>query len=167
MLTYLQPVISYLGFYHVGANLDLLEEMHNYSYATLFIGLIFNVLLLIFVVVSCLLVYSLLLISVETKKFEIGVMRLVGLTKGGFVGMILTQAAMFVLPAVIAGFAFSVPAIYAIYKLLFTPEMGFTTTLVPDLYSTIQALIIGIPVLSSIIPIQRALSKSLVDALNT
>lgn len=155
MLTYLQPVISYLGFYYVGANLDLLEEMHNYSYATLFIGLIFNVLLLIFVVVSCLLVYSLLLISVETKKFEIGVMRLVGLTKGGFVGMILTQAAMFVLPAVIAGFAFSVPAIYAIYKLLFTPEMGFTTTLVPDLYSTIQALIIGImiPVLSSIIPI--------------
>lgn len=76
---------------------------------------------------------------------------------------------MFVLPAVIAGFAFSVPAIYAIYKLLFTPEMGFTTTVTPDLYSTIQALLIGIliPVLSSIIPIQRALSKTLVDSLNT
>lgn len=90
VLTYLSPIISNLGFYDVGANVDLLEEMHNYSYATLFIGLIFNILLLIFIIVSCLLVYSLLLISVETKKFEIGVMRLVGLTKGGFVGMILT-----------------------------------------------------------------------------
>ena len=46
----------------------------------MFIGLIFDVLLIIFVVVAILLVYSLLLISVETKSFEFGVMRLVGLT---------------------------------------------------------------------------------------
>ena len=56
----------------------------------MFIGLIFVILMIIFVVVSILLIYSLLLISVETKMFEIGVMRLVGLTKGGFIGMILT-----------------------------------------------------------------------------
>ena len=64
--------------------------MHTYSYAVMFIGLIFDVLLLIFVIVSCLLIYSLLLISVETKTFEIGVMRLIGLTKAGFIGLILT-----------------------------------------------------------------------------
>jgi len=64
--------------------------MQTYSYAVMFIGLIFDVLLIIFVAVSCLLIYSLLLISVETKTFEIGVMRLVGLTKGGFVGLVLT-----------------------------------------------------------------------------
>ena len=64
--------------------------MQVYSYAVLFIGLIFDILLLIFVVVSCLLIYSLLLISVETKTFEIGVMRLIGLTKLGFVGLVMT-----------------------------------------------------------------------------
>lgn len=64
--------------------------MQSYSYAVLFIGLIFDVLLMIFIVVSCLLIYSLLLISVETKAFETGVMRLVGLTKRGFIGMIIT-----------------------------------------------------------------------------
>ena len=64
--------------------------MEGYSYAVLFIGLIFDILMIIFVVVSILLIYSLLLISVETKTFAIGVMRLVGLTKTGFVGMILT-----------------------------------------------------------------------------
>ena len=41
--------------------------MQLYTAAVLFISLIFDVLLLIFVVVSCLLIYSLLLITVETK----------------------------------------------------------------------------------------------------
>ena len=59
---------------------DLLNRLEPYSYAVMFIGLIFDVLLIIFVVVAILLVYSLLLISVETKSFEFGVMRLVGLT---------------------------------------------------------------------------------------
>ena len=56
----------------------------------MFIGLIFDVLLLVFIVVACLLIYSLLLISVETKTFETGVMRLIGLNKGGYIGLILT-----------------------------------------------------------------------------
>ena len=76
--------------FSIGTNLDLLRSMQVYSYAVLFIGLIFDILLLIFVVVSCLLIYSLLLISVETKTFEIGVMRLIGLTKLGFVGLVMT-----------------------------------------------------------------------------
>ena len=90
--------------------------MESFTNAVLFIGLTFDILLLIFVVVSCLLIYSLLLISVETKTFEIGVMRLVGLNKLGIVGMIMTQAAMFVLPSVILGFALSIPSIYFIYS---------------------------------------------------
>ena len=169
MIGYLDPITSHIGPYNVGTNLNLLFAMKSYSNAVLFIGLIFDVLLLIFVVVSCLLIYSLLLISVETKTFEIGVMRLVGLTKLGFVGMIVTQAAMFVLPSVILGFALSVPAIYFIYSVLFTDDLGFMPSILPDWYATIMALTIGIviPILSSIVPIRRALSKNLTDALNT
>ena len=65
--------------------------------AVMFIGLIFDILMIIFAVVSVLLIRALLLISVETKMFEIGVMHLVGPIKVGFVGMILTQAVMFVI----------------------------------------------------------------------
>ena len=90
VLHYLYPMTRHLGLYNTGTNLDLLFHMQTYSFAVLFIGLIFDVLLLVFIVVACLLIYSLLLISVETKTFEIGVMRLVGLTKLGFTGMILT-----------------------------------------------------------------------------
>ena len=64
--------------------------MQKLSFAVLFIGLIFDILLIMFVIVAILLIYSLLMISVETKAFEIGVMRLVGLSKKGFVAMIFT-----------------------------------------------------------------------------
>jgi len=111
--------------------------MQSYSFAVLFIGLIFNVLLLIFIVIACLLIYSLLLISVETKTYEIGVMRLVGLTKGGFVGMIFTQAAMFVLPSVVLGFAASIPCIWGVYAALFTTDLGFSPSIFPGFSASI------------------------------
>ena len=134
---YLYPIINGFGLFEIGTNLNLLEEMETYSYAVMFIGLIFNVLLLIFIVVSCLLIYSLLLISVETKTFEIGVMRLLGLTKCGFVGMILTQAALFVIPSVVIGFILAFPCIYMIFRILFSDDLGFMPSIVPDGFATL------------------------------
>ena len=126
-----------MGLYEINTDLALLESMQIFSYAVMFIGLIFDILLLIFVVVSCLLIYSLLLISVETKTFEIGVMRLAGLTKCGFVGLILTQAALFVIPSVVLGFVVAIPMIYAIYSLLFTDDLGFMPSVAPDGFATL------------------------------
>ena len=124
--------------------------------------------MIIFVVVAILLIYSLLLISVETKTFEIGVMRLVGLTKGGFIAMVLTQASLFVLPAVILGFVVAFPTIYILYDSTFSDSLGYMPSIVPSAGAFARALIIGIliPLLSSIIPIRRALDTNLTDALN-
>jgi ABC-type antimicrobial peptide transport system permease subunit len=69
--------------------MDLLEKMHGYAFAILFIGLIFTVVILLFVMISTLLIYSLLMITIETKAFENGIMRMQGLSKAGFSGMIL------------------------------------------------------------------------------
>jgi len=52
------------------------------------LGLIFNIVVILFIVISVLLIYSLLMISVETKSFENGVLRLVGLSKADCVQMI-------------------------------------------------------------------------------
>ena len=90
VLGQLDKILNGIGLYDFGVNTDLLYDMKGYSTSIMFIGLIFDILLLIFVVISCLLIYSLLLISVETKTFENGVMRLVGLTKKGYVAMIMT-----------------------------------------------------------------------------
>ena len=169
MLDELSKLDQALGFYNVASNPNLLQLLEPYSYAVMFIGLIFDVLEIIFIVVSILLIYSLLMISVETKMFEIGVMRLVGLTKLGFTGMILTQAAMFVLPAVIIGFTVSIPLIYFLYSVLFKSSLGYMPSVLPTLGATLRAVFVGllIPLLSSIVPIRRVLSADLTDALNT
>ena len=137
MLDHLYPIEEHLGLYQLSTNLVLLFSMQSYSASVLFIGLIFNILLMIFVVVACLLIYSLLLISVETKTFEIGVMRLVGLTKCGFVGMIMTQAALFVLPSVILGFVLSLPCIWLVYSCLFGDDIGVSPSVLPGTSATI------------------------------
>jgi ABC-type antimicrobial peptide transport system permease subunit len=85
--------------------------MENFGEAVMFRGLIFDVIILLFVILSILLIYSLLSISVETKTFEFGVMRMVGLSKTGIVSMIVLQAFMFVLPSLIFGFTAAIPAL--------------------------------------------------------
>lgn len=54
--------------------------MQLLSLGSLNLGLIFSIIVILFTVVSVLLIYSLLMISVETKSFENGVLRLVGLS---------------------------------------------------------------------------------------
>ena len=98
----------------------------------MFLGLLFDVLLIIFITVATLLVYSLLLISVESKAFEFGVMRLVGLTQLGFAGMIFTQAGMFVLPAIVLAFIIYFPMIFAIYSLLLADDLGYSPSVLPS-----------------------------------
>lgn len=115
VLAELNKIDEALGLFNIFSSTPLLDALAPYSYAVLFIGLIFDILLIIFVVVAILLIYSLLLISVESKTHDIGVMRLLGLTKLGFVGSILTQACMFVFPAVVLGFITAFPVIYALF----------------------------------------------------
>ena len=62
--------------------------MQGYQYAVLMIGLVFNILIILFIIISVLLIYSLLMITTETKTFDYGVMRLVGLSNYGFVSLI-------------------------------------------------------------------------------
>ena len=121
-----------MGFYQVNTQYALLESMKKTESQLLSIGLVFKILLLIFIIVSVLLIYSLLMISVETKTFEIGVMRLLGLSTAGFVGLVLTQSMCFVFPSIIAGFIVSMPILSQIYSIVFTEDMGFTPSIIPE-----------------------------------
>jgi ABC-type antimicrobial peptide transport system permease subunit len=70
-------------------DMDLLKNMEIFSTAILFLGLIFDIIVLLFVILSVLLIYSLLMISVESKTFEFGVMRMIGLSKSGIISIII------------------------------------------------------------------------------
>ena len=83
-------IVEMMGFYPVKASTTLLTSMARYNFAILFIGLVFSIVIILFVVISILLIYSLLMITTETKTFDIGIMRLIGLSSSGFVTMVLT-----------------------------------------------------------------------------
>ena len=157
-----------LGYYLVVVKLNLLDSLEQYSYAVLFMGLIFDIIILLFVLISVLLIYSLLMISIETKTFEIGVMRMVGLSQTGIIYMILLQGLMFVLPAIICGFMFCFPALYLLYNFLLTKELGIPNDPLPEASAIFQSLFVGlmIPMLASIIPVKQSLSKNLSDSLD-
>jgi hypothetical protein len=53
--------------------MGLLEIMELLSYATLLLGLVFGIIVILFITISILLIYSLLMISVETKTFDTGI----------------------------------------------------------------------------------------------
>jgi ABC-type antimicrobial peptide transport system permease subunit len=129
---YTNKMVEDLGFYPITANLDILEDMENYSAAVLFMGLIFDIIILLFIIIAVLLIHSLLMISVETKTFEIGVMRMIGLSKSGIMMMVIIQAFMFVLPSLIIGITLSFPALYVIFTFLFEQNLGLKFEPVPS-----------------------------------
>lgn len=135
--------------------MDVLSEMSNLSQGVLFLGLIFDIIILLFVIIAILLIYSLLMISIESKSFEIGVMRMVGLSKGGIIMMIFVQAAVFVLPAIIFGLILSAPALKGLYAYMFSDDVNLKKDYMPNKYAVLQALFLGfvIPFASSILPI--------------
>ena len=119
---HVNEVIEVLGFYGVQAQMDLLESLKAFSFAILFLGLIFAIIIIMFAIEATLLIYSLLMISVERNSSTNGVMRVLGLSKTGFVLSIFLQALMFVLPSIVLAFVMVVPSLTAMYKVLFTEE---------------------------------------------
>ena len=127
--------------------------MELFSQAIMFLGLIFDMIVLLFIVLSVLLIYSLLMISVESKSFEYGVMRMQGLSKSGLIYMIVLQSVMFVLPSLLIGFMVSIPTLAGINEVLFDTTIGVDKSPLPSSFAVTQALIVGliIPFISSVI----------------
>ena len=165
---YANDFIDQLGFYPATIDMPVLQKMRTYSFAVLFLGLLLLIIVMMFVAVSVLLIYSLLMISVETRTFEIAVLRMVGMPKNGVLFMILIQSFLFVIPSVIIGIALSFLALDLLYTKLLGGTMGYYLEPIPTATAILAALGIGIliPLLSSIAPIMSARNRALNEALD-
>ena len=127
-----------------------------YNFGLLFLGLVFNIVIILFVVISILLIYSLLMITTETKTFDIGVMRLIGLSSGDFIAMVFIQAVMFVIPSILTAWISSLPTLWLIFNRVFNTDLvSGSVSIVPGALASVEAIGIGllIPTLSAIVPI--------------
>lgn len=82
---YASVLLDQVGFYPVELTLPVLQELRQYRFVSVFLGLILNVILFVLFILSVILIYSLLMVTVETKTFELGVLQVLGLGKCGLV----------------------------------------------------------------------------------
>jgi hypothetical protein len=123
--------------------------------------------IVILFLLSLVLLYNLLLISVETKTYEMGVLRVLGFNKLGVVFLILVQALSYVLPAIVCGLILSIPFLTITANLL-KASIGVEFSNLPTANAVALALCLGllIPLFSSISPIQEGLKQQLSFALD-
>jgi ABC-type antimicrobial peptide transport system permease subunit len=74
--------------------------------------------------------------SVESKSFDLGVMRMVGLSKTNVIWLIVYQGFMFVVPSIIFGFTVSL-ALLQVAKHLMENNLHIDFEAIPPLFSVI------------------------------
>ncbi len=80
-----------MGYAELSINMPLLTAMQGFQFFSLYVGLILTVILAILFLLSTMLIYSLLIVSIESRVFQIGVHRMVGMTRAGVIKMLLVQ----------------------------------------------------------------------------
>ena len=155
-----------LGIYPFEMELPVLGELFPLRFSSMFLGVILNMILFILFLLSVILLYSLLLVSVETKTFDMGVVRVLGLNKVGVIIMILLQSLSYVVPGIILGLVFSLPALAYAGKAL-NNAIGVQIPIYPTAYAAGFAVLLGllIPLVSSYVPIREALKQNLQTSL--
>jgi len=78
-----------IGFNQVYDSLPVLVGADENKLASSMLGLILNLVILLLSGISILLIYSLLMISVESRTFEMGVVRMLGLPRSNLIQLLL------------------------------------------------------------------------------
>ena len=167
IMQHLTFVEETLGYFPVTIEAFILQDFKMAHLSVTFLQLVFNLVMLLLFLISVLLIYSLLMLSMESKSFELGVMRMVGLSKINVIVLIMLQSVMFVIPSIICGFAVSL-VFLQVAKFYAESELNMNFESIPAFASIMQALFLStlIPLCSSIMPIQVVLDKNLNDALD-
>jgi len=120
VVRFADDILYKIGFSQVFVSTPILAQLRRTRILSLFLGLILNVIIFILLFLSVVLIYSLLMISVETRTFELGILRMIGTTRKGLahwrdccpspnphligiIALLLIQAFFYALPALLFG----------------------------------------------------------------
>ena len=155
-------IVFFLGYTQIDVATPIESQFFDLRYGALFFQLILDVILMTLCVFSFMLLYSLLIISVETRTFELGILRMIGMNRKSLIKLLLHQSLFFSLPSWICGLLLSE---FAIFWLLthFSDVIGYKIHPFVSNNGLIRATAVGllVPLISSILPIKNALSKNL------
>ena len=151
-----------LGVFPYEMELPVYDSLLPMRFGSLFLGVTLKMIIFILFILSVIVIYNLLMVTVETKTFEFGVIRMLGLNKLGIAQLVLIQALFFVIPGLILGVLLSHPLLNFISQYLeekLHAEIPTYPTSVALFWSVIMGLLI--PTVSSYYPMKEALGKNL------
>lgn len=105
--------------------------------------------------------------QVETKTFELAVLRMVGSTRTGIISLLMIQAFSYALPAWVIGLSAAQGVfIYVVQYFKVSTGVPVSTRLVLSAIIVATALGILVPAISAVLPIRKALGFNLRDSLD-
>jgi len=107
----------------VSVDPKLLLEIQKVSRNNVLLTLLFDFVLIMFMVISVLLIHSLIMIRIETRTLETAVARMTGLNKYDMIKMMTISCSFFVIPAVILAFILSFPCLGLIYTIVLKEKL--------------------------------------------
>eukprot|EP01028_Stygiella_incarcerata_P008990 TRINITY_DN40584_c0_g1_i1.p1 TRINITY_DN40584_c0_g1~~TRINITY_DN40584_c0_g1_i1.p1 ORF type:complete len:1002 (-),score=203.36 TRINITY_DN40584_c0_g1_i1:2080-5085(-) len=161
-------ILYRLGFNQVAPSMPLLLSMRGSRFFSLFMGLIVVMVATILGGLSIILIYSLLMIHVETKTFELGILRMIGMSRLSLVEMVMIHAFLYSIPAWIIGLGLA-----ELLAIAYANAISSALDVEIDKHLTLEAILyasllgFAIPVIASIFPIRKALTMNLQDSLDT
>eukprot|EP00741_Cyanophora_paradoxa_P024886 tig00000317_g24027.t1 len=161
-------VLFSVGFDQVSSKMPVAEQLGESKTFSLYLSLLLAVIFALLIVLALILIYSLLIISVQTRTFELGLLRMVGVTRRGVLELLLVHALAFAVPAWVLGLLLAqiaaVPAMRYVSRLV---EAEVSPLLFPRSVGAATAVAFAVPLAAAVLPIRAALRSNLHDSLDT
>lgn len=168
LIHFSNSILFKVGFAQVEVEMPVLRGLAGTETISLFLGLILNVIIFILLFLSVVLIYSLLMISVETRTFEMGILRMIGMARPSLIALLLVQAFAYAIPAWSFGMV-SALLIYfgASHSVISITQATISRLISPGAFGLATLVGFIVPIASSIFPIRAALGQNLQDSLDT
>lgn len=168
MIDFTNEVADAIGYtYPASFTLPISTALTPLYFIRLFLDQIFTFVVVVLILLGGLLIYSLLLSNVEEKTYEYGMLRALGMQSYVLIELLVTQSLSFSLPGIalglLASFLVFIPVAYLIADFALSPV---DITMAGSAAAIAVSLGLVMPLIAIVGPIQRALSKTLRDALD-
>ncbi|KAG5468246.1 hypothetical protein LSCM1_02224 [Leishmania martiniquensis] len=168
VLPWVSDLLAPIGFTQVNRSTPQLNGLRTTRLFSVFLGLVMSIVLVALSFLSIVLIYSILTVGLETKTYELGIQRMIGLRKANLIFLVLTNAYAFTVPAWIFGIGAG-QAFYMGARLVFLNTVGMELPILVTGASVGWATLagFGIPIVASFFPIIALVTQKLPEALNT
>ncbi|KAN0012321.1 hypothetical protein ACTFIU_007619 [Dictyostelium citrinum] len=162
-------LIYKIGVGRVDIQTPVMTELYKSKDVSNNLGQLLNIIVFVFLLLSILLIYTTLMIDVDSMTFNNGVFRMLGARFGFIIELIVSKTLIFTIPSIVIGIIISQIFLVIIVDQLKSISNSADISKFLTVNSILYSILLGflIPMVSLILPIRKALSFSLSQQLDS